>query len=449
MYVGEEPPPGEGWVQEEDVLDTWFSSWLWPFSTLGWPEETADLSAFYPTSTLVTGPDIIFFWVARMIMAGLEFRGEIPFSQVYFTGIIRDTEGRKMSKSLGNSPDPLDVIEEYGADALRFTIARLSPIGQDVYYSNKLCELGRNFANKIWNASRFVTSTIGDEAVSDPAAAAADLAPDERAILSRLERTVEEVGSHLERFHFNDAALAIYDFFWHHFCDRYLEASKHSLSAGSGPEAALVRGTLHRVLERVLALLHPIMPFITEEIWGRIGRDGLLMDSPWPRPARVLLDPAAEAAAEVKFEVLAALRNLRVEYNVPPKQGVVFYLVSEDPGRHELLASQADSLAALLRQDRVVVDPAWKAESPTPSVLVAGCRAYMPLDGIVDIEQERERFSRQKTKLQAELASVESRLHNPNFLDRAPDEVKQSTRERVARIREKISRVEAALAGLG
>lgn len=448
VYVGENPPEGEGWVQEEDVLDTWFSSWLWPFSTLGWPDATEDLEKFYPTSTLVTGPDIIFFWVARMIMAGLEFPGDIPFREVYFTGIIRDTEGRKMSKSLGNSPDPLDVIEEYGADALRFTIARLTPIGQDVYYSNKMCELGRNFANKIWNASRFVISTLAGQRKIPVGEQLPLLSLDDRYILSELQRTIARVGRELKRYHFNEVALAVYDFFWHHFCDRYLEAVKFSRPGETEDEKAAHAGVLELVLKEILALLHPIMPFLTEEIWRRMGEEKLLMISPWPRVEKKFIFPDAEEGGEFKFELISAARNLRSDYRIPPRQPVTFILKPTRPKEVKFLREEAESMAFLIKSCRVEVNPDYHPPRTVPSTRVAGCEIYLPLEGVVDLEQERARFQKQYDRSHLELQKIKKRLKNPDFLAKAPEEVRAKNKKREESLREEVAKLKKILSQL-
>ncbi len=431
IYVGLTPPEGEGWVQDEDVLDTWFSSWLWPFSTLGWPEQTADLQAFYPTSDLVTAPDIIFFWVARMIMAGLEFMEEIPFRRVYFTGIIRDMEGRKMSKSLGNSPDPLDVIGEYGADALRFTIARLSPIGQDVHYSNALCELGRNFANKIWNAARFTAGRLDEGESADPRSDPALLSLDDRDILDRLQRAVESCQETLSRFHFNEAALGLHDFFWHHFCDRYLESAKFALAEAGEERAAVVRGVLLEVLTASLKLLHPFMPYISERIWQLLGGEGMLINSPWPEPDPRLLFPEIRRNAELKHELVSAARMLRKEYELPPAKKVSFVIVPGETAEAEDLAGEAAGMAALVRNCSLAVEAGYRPEKTVPSALVGDWKVYMPLAGIIDPGAELARFAKKLTRAEEALKRVRSRLRNKNFLSKAPPEVREKTRSQL------------------
>ena len=448
IYVGEERPSGEGWEQDEDVLDTWFSSWLWPFSTLGWPEKTDDLRAFYPTSDLVTGPDIIFFWVARMIMAGLEFMDDIPFSKVYFTGIIRDMKGRKMSKSLGNSPDPLDVIEEYGADALRFTIARFSPIGQDVHYSNSMCELGRNFANKIWNASRFVATQLEGGETTDPRVAPELLSLDDRYILDQMEETIEECQKSLKRFHFNDAALSIYDFFWHHFCDRYLESAKYYLRADSAERKSVVRGVLLEVLTSTLKLLHPFMPFITEEIWRQLGQKSLLILGPWPQPERDLIFPEIREISELKYALISAARNLRKEYELPVTQKVIFIVKPGDKMDAKSLSVEIESMGALLRNSVIKVDGSYQPEKTVPSSLVSSCEIYMPLEGIIDPEVERARFEKKLAKAAGALKGVRARLQNPDFLSKAPPAVQEKNRSQLDELTREVSTLKKILSNL-
>jgi len=448
VYVGRIPPEGEGWRRDDDVLDTWFSSWLWPFSTLGWPEEARDLEVFYPTTALVTAPDIIFFWVARMIVAGLEFRGDVPFREVYFTGIIRDLQGRKMSKSLGNSPDPLDVIREYGADALRFTIARLAPIGQDVYYSNAMCELGRNFANKIWNAARYIFTQTDGRETADPGKNLSSLTLDDRCILSLLQKTIRKVEDSIRRYHFNDAALALYDFFWRHFCDRYLEATKFQIGDGKSPQAGLTRGVLLKVLSQSLRLLHPFMPFITEEI-GRLFRwKGLMISSAFPRVNRRLIWEEAESAAAVKYDLISAARNLRKDYELPVSRRLSFVFQPEDPALAAVLEREKESMAALIRNCACSVDSRFSPSGPLPSTLVDHCKVFMLLEGVVDFEQEKQRYLSKLEKTRQALKQVQSRLRNPAFLANAPAEVREKNQEREEALGREIEKINNILAQL-
>ncbi len=444
VHVGRSAPEGEGWRRDEDVLDTWFSSWLWPFSTLGWPDETEDLKAFYPTTALVTAPDIIFFWVARMIMAGLEFRGEVPFREVYFTGIIRDLEGRKMSKSLGNSPDPLDVIGEFGADALRFTIARLAPIGQDVYYSNAICELGRNFANKIWNASRYIRTVTAGAETADPEAELPRLTLDDRNILSLLQRTVRQVDGSLRRYHFNDAALSLYDFFWHHFCDRYLEASKFQLADEKSARAARTRGVLLEALAASLRLLHPFMPFITEEIGRIFGWEGLMVGADFPRLKRAFVSEPAETLAGTKYALVSAARTLRKDYGLTASRRLSFVFQPEDAELAATLGPERESMAALIRNCDCEIDGGYIPPGPLPSTLVDRCKVFMPLEGVIDFAQERNRYLKKLEKTEKALAQVSARLRDAGFMAKAPAEVREKSRvqeEELAREAEKIKTI--------
>lgn len=433
--------------QDEDVLDTWFSSWLWPFSTLGWPEKTEDLSYFYPTTCLVTGPDIIFFWVARMIMAGLEFMGDIPFEHVFLHGIIRDREGRKMSKSLGNSPDPLDVIAQYGADALRFTIARLSPVGQDVYYSNETCELGRNFANKIWNASRFVLMNAGEATLGDPIDRKS-CSSEDRFILSRLNRTVRGVTRALNAFRFNEAAQALYDFFWRDYCDWYIELVKPVIQGKETEDARRSRGVLLRCLETFLRLLSPFMPFLSEEIWqmlpGRVGES--VTRRPWPRADGKFIDAELEARVERKFDVIRAARNLRKEYGIQPRVEVQVVVKPASREEEQVLCERPEASARLmgareLRIEEQFAPTPTMAAAPTPS----GTIVYLDLDGAVDIAAERARLEKELNEIDSELARIGHELANERFLAKAPPEVVARSRQRKEQFAERRAKVQKSL----
>ena len=430
-------------TQDEDVLDTWFSSWLWPFSTLGWPDATEDLRYFYPTSTLVTGPDIIFFWVARMIMAGIEFMGAAPFADVFFTGIIRDMEGRKMSKSLGNSPDPLDVIAQYGADALRFTIARLSPVGQDVHYANESCELGRNFANKIWNASRFLLMNLGEDDAADDAGG---LPPtmDDLFILSRLNRAVRDVTAALDAFRFNEAAERLYDFFWNDYCDWYIESVKGHLQSKGSDDARRSRRVLLRCLETFLRLLCPFMPFLSEEIWQMLpGRSGdSVTRTPWPQADQALIDPALEKRVELKFETVRAARNLRKDHRVPPRSDVVVILKPASADEASAMEEGRAVCMALMRAGELRIDPKFVPERAMPTApLSSGAIVYMDLSGSVDPSVERERVTREIVEIDRDIEKVEKELANEAFVSKAPPkvvEMRRAKKDALAARREKV-----------
>jgi valyl-tRNA synthetase len=420
--------------QDEDVLDTWFSSWLWPFSVHDWPKQNEDLKYFYPTDTLVTGPDIIFFWVARMIMAGLEFAGDVPFRDVYYTSIVRDAEGRRMSKSLGNSPDPIDVIDEYGADALRFTILFLAPLGQDVQYSNEKCEIGRNFANKIWNAGRFLL--INKQSIGyNPESADLHKDPIDDWIISRLHTTIESLTDALDRFHINEATKILYGFIWHDYCDWYLEMIKHRFYTAEDPEVR--EATLARALdifEAALVMLHPIMPFITEELWWSIKNRSVgssIMITPWPTVNAELIHKNAEKEIDFLQNIISAVRSIRGEMNVPP---------SKDTELHVRVAGSEDS--AMLRRHESYVRRLGKIsvlhlapDIPRPpysaSGVVNGNELYIPLKDIIDLDIERKRIGKEIDRLEKAIVGVEKKLLNEQFLSRAPQEVIQKEKEKL------------------
>jgi valyl-tRNA synthetase len=368
--------PGEGWEQDPDVLDTWFSSWLWPFATMGWPEPTDTLRKFYPTSDLVTGPDIIFFWVARMIMAGLEYRGEVPFAHVYFTGIIRDKQGRKMSKSLGNSPDPLDLIGKFGADALRFGIMRSAPLGQDILFDDQHVELGRNFCNKLWNACRFRQMQGGQtEGEIDPTL----LTGPDRWILIKFNRAVREIDDAFTQYRFSGVTQTLHRFFWNEYCDWYVEASKAILQGTDTSRKANTLAVIDFILSHTLRLFHPFLPFITEELWHGLGyADDLpnnqggrtIMTAHWPKPldddfhTHYGLSPEVEQSIDARFDLVGRGRNLRRETNIPANKKVRFVFKTIDP----LPPEDAEFLRLLLNAEEFDVDPNYTAPKGTPAL---------------------------------------------------------------------------------
>jgi valyl-tRNA synthetase len=423
--------------QDSDVLDTWFSSWLWPFSTMGWPDDTPALRRFYPTDTLITAADIIFFWVARMVMAGYEFMGERPFSDVCFNSIIRDVQGRKMSKSLGNSPDPLDVIASYGADALRFTIVSLAPPGEDVRYAVEKTDLGRHFANKIWNAARFVMMNV-DAAVVAPLDAVTDgpLELPERWILSRLQGVIEQVRAALNAYRFNDAALALYGFIWHEYCDWYVEISKLALYGSDAALKRRVQTVLVHVLEQALRLLHPFMPFLTEEIWQALPVERpteSIMVAPYPQPNDPRRDGLAEVAMEHLTAAVRSVRNIRSELGIQPNVTVSIHLGNDAAARITALEPYLKALARVGGIERLA---AGERPSGEPSALVEGLgEIFVPLRGVVEPADVRKRLERDLSKVEKELTGVEAKLGRPDFVDRAPEDIVEKERERAAALR--------------
>jgi len=439
--------------QEDDVLDTWFSSALWPFSTMGWPDETPELELFYPTSLLVTGFDILTFWVARMLMMGLKFMGDVPFREVYIHALVRDIEGRKMSKSLGNVIDPLEVIERYGADAFRFALAAFAAQGRDIKLSTERIEGYRNFLNKLWNAARFVMMNLDDGPVAPRSPREGGLRVADRWIWSRLTRTVQEVRGHLDAYRFNDAAGAIYQFLWHEYCDWYLEWVKPDLyQSHSSDDKRRAQGVALAVLRDLLKLLHPFCPFVTEEIWHALpGSDGPLMKARFPIPEPSFLDPEAEAEVALVQEVVGAIRNLRAEMGVPPGAKVRVVLVPS-PQREEILRSHASIIEVLARVEGLSVDARGSRPPKAVYALVEQVEVYLPLEGLLDLNKERQRLEKEMGEVDKDLAAVLRKLSNEEFTSKAPSNVVEKVRlkgseleSRRAKLLERIERIAAAM----
>ncbi|MBI2428258.1 MAG: valine--tRNA ligase [Ignavibacteriales bacterium] len=417
--------------QDSDVLDTWFSSWLWPFSVHGWPKETDDLKYFYPTDTLVTAPDIIFFWVARMIMAGLEFRGDIPFRHVYFTSLLRDAQGRKMSKSLGNSPDPLDVIATYGTDALRFTVLFLAPIGQDVLYDNEMVEIGRNFANKMWNAGRFLMMNRDQVSLDNEQLTIASPTPSQdlsdRWIISRFNSSVRDTTAAMENLRVNDAVKMLYEFLWKDFCDWYVEFVKLRVQETS--DVHLKQAILNRALkiyEETLKLLHPFMPYVTEEIYQHLGdrnNTETIMRAAIPVNDERMIDAGVENKMEFLQEVISAVRQIRSEMNIPPSKGIELVASCHDYDKLSILEEQQPSLQKFLRLDKITLGMALPKPGYSASSVVKGQEIFVPLKGLIDVAVERERLQKEIDRLTGQLNGVVAKLSNQNFVGKAPADV--------------------------
>ncbi|MBE3580043.1 MAG: valine--tRNA ligase [Thermoanaerobacteraceae bacterium] len=408
--------------QDPDVLDTWFSSALWPFSTMGWPEKTRELEVYYPTSVLVTGRDIIFFWVARMIFMGLEFMEDVPFREVLIHGLVLDALGRKMSKSLGNGVDPMEVIEEYGADTLRFMLITGNTPGNDLRFHPERLESTRNFCNKIWNAARFVLLNLQDY---DPEGERAPYTVADRWILSRLAGVVDQVTANLEDYEIGEAARLIYDFFWGEFCDWYIELAKGRLYGEDPAAKATAQKVLVEVLETSLQLLHPFMPFITEEIWHHLpGERSSIMVSSWPQAPPESRDAAAEEAMTLIIEVIRAIRNLRSEMRVAPGRKARVLLVAQSAATRQVLEEAREYLESLARAEPVEVvasleEPPVKAAA----AVTAGVEIYLPLEGLVDFQKEIARLEKELAAVQKELEQVRRKLAKPDFVAKAPEEV--------------------------
>ena len=463
---------GSGGIhQDEDVLDTWFSSWLWPFSTLGWPGDNPDLRCFYPTHDLVTASEIIFFWVARMVMAGLEFMGDVPFSKVYIHGTVRANDGRKMSKSLGNSIDPLTIIDQFSADALRFSLIMITATGQDVYVSNDKFEIGRNFGTKLWNAARFLKmQSEGDNAeaapfalswreMQDPGFAAELLSTDDRHILARLQQAIADCEAGLDKFRFNDAAHVLYEFVWHQFCDWYVEYAKSVLYGADAARREQVLRVMHFVFEQALRLLHPLMPFVTEELWHEMGYGApaeFLLGATWPtvRGSAELkawgVDRDVLAYVDAKHDLIRDGRTLRADYGIGPTVPVDYLIKPSGEKEATLLLADKDGLATMLKAKTLTIDLGLAAGKKMSSAVSKLGTVYMPLAGLVDMEAETLRLQTQLQKIEGDLARIAAKLQNEAFVNKAPKSVvdQQKTRKReLLEKNEKIKRQLATLAG--
>ncbi|GAB6064723.1 valine--tRNA ligase [Deferrisoma palaeochoriense] len=440
-------------AQEEDVLDTWFSSALWPFSTLGWPEETPELAKFYPTSVLVTGFDILFFWVARMMMMGLWFRGDVPFRDVYIHALVRDEKGQKMSKSRGNVIDPLEVIDRFGADPFRFTLVAFAAQGRDIRLSMDRIEGYQRFANKVWNAVRFTLMNLEDFDPSAPAVPFAERLPQDRWILTRLREAVAEVRANLDAYEFDKAAGSVYQFLWHELCDWYIEMAKGPLYGSGDARARLgTQQTLVEAFDTVLRLLHPFMPFVTEELWQKLPwpayrgeRPESVMIAAFPRPEALPEDTEARDRIERVKEVVSAVRNIRGEMNVPPSRKVEAWVrgTEEALGVVRAEAATVRALAGLERLEVLEAGAARPAQSA--AAVAAGLEIYVPLAGVVDLAAEEKRLEKEISRLDQDLERVRKKLANPNFTGKAPAEVVEKERAKEAELAEKLEKLRANL----
>ena len=431
--------------QDSDTLDTWFSSALWPFSTLGWPDNTPELEYFYPTNTLVTGYDIIFFWVARMIFSGLKHTGKAPFDTVLFHGLLRDSQGRKMSKSLGNGIDPVDAINQYGADALRFTLVTGNSPGNDARYSDEKVAASRNFANKIWNAARFIHMNIDGHDV--PCALPESLSLEDQWIVSRFNTVAKEVTENMDKFELGMAVSKLYDFIWDDFCDWYIELAKRPLSGEDQAVAQNTRQVLVWVLTHTLALLHPFMPFVTEEIWQSLPHDGeALIVAPWPQYEEGRAFPQAEAEMKKVMELITAVRTRRSEMNVPPSKKAHLYIETGDTAAFE---AEREAIAKLAYCSAVEIGESFPQAEGSVTVVTAACRGYLPMDDLVDKKAETARLTKELEGAKKQLATAEAKLQNEKFISKAPQNVIDGVKDNAAKLREKVRMIEESLAALG
>ena len=429
--------------QDSDTLDTWFSSALWPFSTLGWPDETSDLKHYYPTNTLVTGYDIIGFWVSRMIFSALEYTGQVPFDTVLIHGLVRDALGRKMSKSLGNGIDPLEIIDQYGADALRLTLATGNSPGNDMRFSDEKVGASRNFANKLWNASRFILMNIGDEDIK--CELPANLALEDKWVISLYNDLVKEVTDNLEKFELGMAVAKLYDFIWDVFCDWYIEIAKIRLQKG-GSEAKDAKQVLVWVMSNTLKLLHPFMPFITEEIWQTLPHDGeSIMISAWPEYDSAHSFEAEEAEMERIMTAVRAIRNRRAEMNVPPSRKAKVYIATAYKPAFEHGSVFMQRLASA---SEVEVADSFELDGAV-CIVTADAKIYIPMGELVDLEAEKVRLNKELAAVEKDLAFVNGKLSNENFVAKAPAAVVEAQREQKTRYEEKIAMLKESIAKLG
>jgi len=419
--------------QDPDVLDTWFSSGLWPFSTMGWPEQTPELEAFYPTNVLVTGRDIIFFWVARMMFDALEFTGKSPFHDVLIHGLVLDSQGRKMSKSLGNGIDPLQVIDEFGADTLRFMLTTGNTPGNDLRFQNERLESARNFANKIWNATRFVLMNLEDyEAIPEEQL---EYTLADRWIISRLNSVAKSVTRLLDAYDLGEAGRQLYDFIWNEFCDWYIEMAKPRLY---GKESEISRKTAQQVIASVLrdtmVLLHPFMPFITEEIWQHLPHEGeTIMLTQWPTAKEELISPEIEQQMDIVMEIIRSIRNMRSEMNVPLGKKADAIIVANKEEFMPLLEQTASYITLLGTLENLELQVSL-AEKPAQAVtaVVQGIEVFLPLKGLIDMDKEIARLQKEVEKTNSEIERIEKKLNNPGFVAKAPEDVIAKEKEKLA-----------------
>jgi valyl-tRNA synthetase len=434
--------------RDEDVLDTWFSSALWPFSTMGWPDETTELKKYYPTSVLITSFDIIFFWVARMIMMGMKFMEEIPFKHVYIHALVRDEHGQKMSKSKGNVIDPLIMMDNYGTDAFRFTLAIFAAQGRDIIMSEKRIEGYRAFCNKIWNATRFILMNLGDDFTAREIKAG-ELESFDKWILHRLNKAITDISRAFEEYKFNEAAHIIYEFWWHEFCDWYLELtkprlySKDSSSKGSSDTAKQV---LYHVLKTGLQLLHPFMPFITEEIWNRINPSGgRIIVSKWPETDSGFNFPAEAEGAELFKEIVYRIRNIRAEMNIPPNKNANTVFKTDNKGVISLIEREMVHIKSLSKLDSIKIDSNYKPANTDASAILKDVEIYIPLKGLIDTDKEKARIQKEIDKITTDFNRIEKKLTDENFLKKAPEDIIVKEKEKQAEAKSLLEKLNISL----
>ncbi|PCF50004.1 valine--tRNA ligase [Staphylococcus delphini] len=448
LYVGEEAPADiENWTQDEDVLDTWFSSALWPFSTLGWPnEDAADYQRFYPTNVLVTGYDIIFFWVARMIFQGLEFTGQKPFNDVLLHGLVRAEDGRKMSKSLGNGVDPMDVIDQYGADSLRYFLATGSSPGHDLRYSTEKVESVWNFINKIWNAARFSLMNIGDSFKFEDIDLSGHLSVADQWILTRLNETIDTVTQLSDKYEFGEVGRVLYNFIWDEFCDWYIEMSKIPMNGDDEAQKNVTRSVLSYTLDRIMRLLHPFMPFVTEHIWQNLPHEGeSIVTSAWPTVDQSLVFEESKDVMEQLVEIIKAVRQSRLEVNTPLSKEIPIKIQAKNETIQQLLKTNQHYLERFCNPSTLEIETEIDIPDKAMTTVVAAGEVILPIEGLIDMDKELERLEKDLQKWQKELDRVNKKLSNDNFVNKAPEHVINEEKEKQVKYQEKYDGVKARI----
>ena len=424
VYCDVNPPKGDGWMQDEDVLDTWFSSWIWPFATLGWPDDTKDLKQFYPTQILVTGPDIIFFWVARMIMSGLYFKKQIPFSDVYFTSIIRDDKGKKMSKSLGNSPDALQLFDQYGVDAVRMSILMIAPQGTDVLFSEDRLEQGKNFMNKLWNCSRFLLMNI-DDVNNIKSIDEIDISNFEQVdfwIISKLNQTIKEVNKEIKDYRLNEAVKSMYNFIWKDYCDWYIEFAKSRIYGSSKNNKETVISVAVYVLKNILKLLHPYTPFITEEVWSYFNESDFIINSPWPNADNEKINNDIDNNINFIMLVITALRNLKSELNISPVKEIQL-VCRGNKLKTDIINENKKYFDDLVKVKDIQCFEKIKKPEKSSTIVINDVEIFVPLSDLIDVNKEISRLKDKIKDFEGRINAVKKKINNENFINRAPKEI--------------------------
>ena len=436
------PDDIENWEQDKDVLDTWASSWIWPMGVHDWPEENQDLDKFFPTNTLVTGPDIIFFWVARMIITGYEFLDKKPFTDVYFTSILRDETGKKLSKSLGNSPDPFDLFEEYGTDAVRFGIMLMAPQGSDVLFSKERLEIGRNFMNKLWNACRFISMNKPDNWVDGYSTDETDLKLPDKWILSRLNRAIINYNKRIDQFHFNEAAKILYDYVWNDFCDWYIEVAKTRFYSDDDKFKMITYDICIKSIRKILPLMHPYTPFITEELWSffKIENENDLIISPWPVVNESAININTDNEMGILQDLISSVRATRSRMNIPPSKKIELKIKGNEEQKH-FIDQNSELIISLAKLNSYNVGSSMQKPPQSVASVVHGMELYIPLEGLVDLEKEREQLNKRRIRIEELLVGINNKLSNEKFIANAPKEIIKKENDKKIDLKDELEKI--------